>query len=60
MKHLFLALLLLLPISAFGQHSHAPAKEAAPVALAEGLGDINLPVTTTNAEAQKFFNQGLA
>jgi pimeloyl-ACP methyl ester carboxylesterase/Tfp pilus assembly protein PilF len=60
MKHLFLALLLLFPVSAFGQHSHAPAKEPAPVALAEGLGDINLPVTTTNPEAQKFFNQGLA
>ncbi|HXQ69523.1 MAG TPA: alpha/beta fold hydrolase [Pyrinomonadaceae bacterium] len=60
MKHLFLALLLVLPVSAFGQHSHAPAKEPAPVALAEGLGSINLPVTTTNPEAQKFFNQGLA
>lgn len=60
MKHLFLALLLVFPVSAFGQHSHAPAKTPAPVALAEGLGDINLPVTTNNPEAQKFFNQGLA
>lgn len=60
MRHLFLALLLVFPVSAFGQHSHAPAKEPAPVALAEGLGSINLPVTTTNPEAQKFFNQGLA
>lgn len=60
MKHLFLALLLLVPVSAFAQHSHAPAKAPAPVALAEGLGDINLPVTTNNPEAQKFFNQGLA
>ena len=60
MKHLFLALLLLLPVSVFGQHSHAPAKEPAPVALAEGLGNVNLPVTTSNPEAQKFFNQGLA
>lgn len=60
MKHLFLALLLVFPVSAFGQHSHAPAKEPAPVALASGLGDINLPVTTNNPEAQKFFNQGLA
>lgn len=60
MKHLFLALLLVFPVSAFGQHSHAPAKEPAPVALAEGLGTINLPVTTSNPEAQKFFNQGLA
>ena len=60
MRHLFLTLLLLLPVSVFGQHSHAPAKEPAPVALAEGLGNINLPVTTSNPEAQKFFNQGLA
>ncbi|HKV37179.1 MAG TPA: alpha/beta fold hydrolase [Pyrinomonadaceae bacterium] len=60
MKHLFLALLLVFPVSAFAQHSHAPAKAPAPVALAEGLGDINLPVTTNNPEAQKFFNQGLA
>ena len=60
MKYLFLALLLLFPVSAFAQHGHAPAKEPAPVALSNGLGDINLPVSTTNAEAQKFFNQGLA
>ncbi len=60
MKHLFLAILLLVPITAFSQHSHAPAKEAAPVALASGLGDINHPVSTSNAEAQKFFNQGLS
>ena len=60
MKHLCLAVLLLIPISAFAQHGHAPAKESAPVALSSGLGDINHPVSTTNAEAQKFFNQGLA
>ena len=60
MKHLFLAILLLLPVTAFSQHGHAPAKAPAPVALATGLGDINHPVSTSNAEAQKFFNQGLA
>ena len=60
MKHLFLAILLLLPVTAFSQHGHAPAKEAVPVALTTGLGDINHPVSTSNAEAQKFFNQGLA
>jgi hypothetical protein len=27
MKHLFFAILLLIPVVAFGQHSHAPAKE---------------------------------
>src|SRR6476660_1016018 len=60
MKHLFVVLLLLFPVSAFGQHGHAPAKEPAPVALVNGLGDINHPVSTNNPEAQKFFNQGLA
>ncbi|HEX2271390.1 MAG TPA: alpha/beta fold hydrolase [Pyrinomonadaceae bacterium] len=60
MKHLFLAILLLVPVTAYSQHGHAPAKEAVPVTLHAGLGDINHPVTTNNAEAQKFFNQGLA
>lgn len=60
MKNLFLALLLLFPVSVFGQHGHAPAKEPAPVALSSGLGDINHPVSTKNPEAQKFFNQGFA
>jgi pimeloyl-ACP methyl ester carboxylesterase len=60
MRHLFLAILLLVPIVVFGQHSHAPAKEAPPATLEVGLGDINHPVSTSNPEAQKFFNQGLA
>ena len=60
MRHLLLALLLLLPVTVLGQHSHGPAKEPAPATLESGLGDINHPVSTNNAEAQKFFNQGLA
>jgi pimeloyl-ACP methyl ester carboxylesterase/tetratricopeptide (TPR) repeat protein len=60
MKHLLFALLLLLPVTASGQHSHAAAKDPAPATLESGLGNINHPVTTNNAEAQKFFNQGLA
>ncbi len=60
MKHLFLAILLLFPVAVYGQHSHAPAKEMAPVTLETGLGDINHPVSTSNPEAQKFFNQGLS
>src|SRR4051812_13012061 len=59
MKYLLLALLLF-PVAVFAQHSHAPTKEPTPVALTPGLGDVNHPVSTTNAEAQKFFNQGLA
>ena len=60
MKHLLFVLLLVFPVAAFGQHGHAPAKEAAPVSLEAGLGNINHPVSTKNPEAQKFFNQGLA
>lgn len=61
MKRLFFVFLLLFPIVAFGQHGHAPAKTPAPNAvLATGLGDINHPVSTSNPEAQRFFNQGLA
>jgi tetratricopeptide (TPR) repeat protein len=60
MKYVLLALLLLFPVAVSAQHSHAPVKEPAPVALTSGLGDVNHPVSTTNAEAQKFFNQGLA
>ncbi|HEU4508193.1 MAG TPA: alpha/beta fold hydrolase, partial [Pyrinomonadaceae bacterium] len=49
------------PTVVFGQHGHAPAKAPVPTAVLEtGLGDINHPVSTTNPEAQKFFNQGLA
>lgn len=60
MRHLFFVILLLFPVVASGQHSHAPTKPTAPVTLEAGLGDINHPVTTSNPEAQKFFNQGLA
>ena len=59
MKHLLLVLLLF-PVAAFGQHSHPSTTTPAPVKLVAGLGDINHPVSTTNSEAQKFFNQGLA
>ena len=57
---LLFAVLLVFPVTAFAQHGHGPAKEPAPVTLVSGLGDINHPVSTKNAEAQKFFNQGLA
>ena len=59
MKHLLFALLLLLPVTALGQHSHSAAKEPAPATLESGLGNIKHPVSTNNPEAQKFFNQGL-
>jgi tetratricopeptide (TPR) repeat protein len=43
--------------SGLGQH-FLPA-EVKPVALLEGLGKHQHPVATTNAEAQRFFDQGL-
>src|SRR5689334_2181390 len=60
MRHFVSVCLLHTPYAAFGQHSHAPTQPPAPVTLEAGLGDVNHPVTTNNAEAQKFFNQGLA
>lgn len=60
MRYLLLLIALLLtPVAAFGQHQH-PAGEMKPVALESGLGDVHHPVSTTNAEAQRFFDQGLA
>ena len=54
-------LILLLVSFGYAQHghgSHTPEKRV--VLLEEGLGKIDHPVSTRNAEAQKFFNQGLA
>ena len=38
------------------EHNQPPAKKAV---LMTGLGDLHHPVSTSNAEAQKFFDQGL-
>src|SRR5204862_2034376 len=38
---------------------HPSDKESRPAVLMDGLGDIHHPVSTKNAEAQKFFDQGL-
>lgn len=57
------ALVLALPLAAQMQHGSAKStsgKPAAPAtALESGVGPIHHPVTTKNAEAQKFFDQGL-
>jgi tetratricopeptide (TPR) repeat protein len=54
-----LALCLLLPASVVAQHQHkAPAKM--PVEMYTGLGGVHHPVSTQNAQAQKYFDQGLA
>lgn len=61
MRKLTLIFLLILPAIVPAQHSHgtkpAPAK---PPVIEPGLGGVNHPVTTKNAQAQGFFNQGLA
>ena len=42
----------------FAQHSHS-APPPKPAVLESGMGNHHHPVSTTNAEAQKFFDQGL-
>ena len=59
MRYFMLIITLLVAGPAFGQHPHAAQGEK-PAALVEGLGNVHHPVTTTNAEAQRFFDQGLA
>jgi tetratricopeptide (TPR) repeat protein len=68
----FLALICVLPLAtvALAQHEHHGDEDSVgwvpreilqrPVALREGIGKVNDPVTTSSAEAQAFYNQGLA
>src|SRR5215213_4952248 len=63
MKFLVILFLAVFPALVLGQLNHDMMdmpKETKSVTLSDGLGNIDHPVTTTNAEAQKFFNQGLA
>lgn len=65
MRKLALALALILSLSALG-NSQQPATQMKmdaaekPARLMSGLGSLHHPVSTTNPEAQRFFNQGLA
>ena len=54
-----LVLLLATCGGAFAQHSHSSAEAAGPIILMTGLGELHHPVATNNAEAQRFFDQGL-
>jgi tetratricopeptide (TPR) repeat protein len=56
MKRLLLPVVGLLCCSALADH---PPSKQGPVVLLEGLGNLHHPVATKNAEAQKFFDQGL-
>lgn len=63
MKIFLLAVVLLLALCAFAYPQHADMKMGEPekpASLMTGLGALHHPVSTTNAEAQKFFDQGLA
>ena len=59
MKTLARILCGILLCSAAIAQDHAAHMQAHPVALVSGLGDLHHPVSTKNAEAQKFFDQGL-
>ncbi len=62
MKALIIGFILALSSYAYAQHGHGvqidPPKRL--MWLDEGLGNVDHPVTTKSAEAQKYFNQGLA
>ena len=62
MKFLIVLCLFIFPVFALGQHgNHNPLQtETKPATPGDGLGKVDHPVSTTSAEAQKFFNQGLA
>lgn len=60
MKFLAFLFLLTFPVFVSAQHDMSSMQNTKQVMLDDGLGNVVHPVSTTNAEAQKFFNQGLA
>ena len=62
MKRVFLVILVILPISIVGQHTHNNKAEikSSDVSIEKGLGHVHHPVSTKNLLAQRFFDQGLA
>src|SRR5881409_927968 len=59
MRYWVLALLTLLLCGALSAQDRANHAQSRPVTMVSGLGDLHHPVSTSNAEAQKFFDQGL-
>jgi tetratricopeptide (TPR) repeat protein len=57
---IFIALAAAASTAAIAQDHHAMAPQEKPVALLSGLGTWRHPIATSNPEAQKFFDQGLA
>lgn len=61
MKYIACVLFLLLNFSlALAQHDHSSMMKPKPPVLMPGLGSQHHPVSTSNATAQKYFDQGLA
>jgi tetratricopeptide (TPR) repeat protein len=56
LAHVVCGVLLCLGVAA---QEHAGHAQSHPVTLVTGLGDLHHPVSTHNAQAQKFFDQGL-
>ena len=52
--------LAILTIASGVSAQHAHESSSSPASIIAGLGEVNHPVSTKNAEAQRFFNQGLA
>src|SRR6059036_1305623 len=59
MRYWVLAQLTLLLCGALSAQDHANHAQSRPVTMVSGLGDLHHPVSTKNAEAQQFFDQGL-
>ncbi len=54
-----MSLLVVLAATASAQHGHMEAGHVAPAPALPGVGNLHHPVSTHNAEAQRFFDQGL-
>ena len=54
-----LLLSLVVPSLLLAQHDIPPQGNPKPVTLEPGLGNVHWPVSTKNAEAQRFFDQGM-
>ena len=60
MKRLILIWILLLSTPVFSQHTPHTAHDSKQKQLFTGLSDLHHPVSTKNAEAQRYFDQGMA
>ena len=59
MKHCFLVVLSLFVSGVVSAQDHSAHTQAKPATLMQGYGDLHHPVSTKNAQAQQFFDQGL-